>query len=102
MTAPRFTVDVIKQALEHENSAMAALLMMRLLIRLRDALQSGEVAILTKADREAALDAERAGTVSACATYRSDGRTYQAKARTLLQLPVEDKLRTSHQVKGDS
>ena len=67
-------------ALEHYRGSIA------ILERLAACLRSGEYALVSRADRKNALEAERVGTISACATYRSDGRAYQAEARRLLQL----------------
>ena len=77
MTTPPFTVDVIEQALEQGLAVIT-------LMQLRDALQSGEVAILTQEDREKVLD-----LADSHGKWEGDADGDYLKARTLLQLPVE-------------
>ena len=82
MTAPRFTVDVIEHALEQGLAVIT-------LMQLRDALQAGDVAILTKAERIYALDcAFKAGILSN--DVSEEGSRLSIKAYTLLQLPVKE------------
>ena len=82
MTAPSFTVDVIEQALEQGLAVIT-------LMQLRDALQSGEVAILTKADRNRALDKALTAGVADAKGYTEICEERLQEARTLLQLPVK-------------
>ena len=79
-SAPRFTVDVIEQALEQGLAVIT-------LMQLRDALQSGEVAILTKAERETALLRMGYSEMQFWHGRFPEATSVRNEARTILQLP---------------
>ena len=81
MTAPRFTVDAIEQALEQGLAVIT-------LMQLRDALQSGDVAILTKEDRVLAIEKAQCAGSAFTGPHWDSARAWANEARTLLQLPV--------------
>ena len=100
MTAPPFTVAEIEQALTRDKlgAFRGGQHAQELLEHLRDALQSGEVAILTKEAREQAITAAfMSGTNQMSAAIHKTDDLFEASdvceqtARTLLHLPVDVK-----------